>query len=86
MLVRAAKVVIGTALVVGALPLVLYGVFAILYTGESGSRSNTYITLNGHEIDAHLAGGVVLSIAGLAFVLAFVLLKSARTAARSSGA
>jgi hypothetical protein len=61
---------LGIPLLLGGLLLALYGVFAILYNGDGG---NTYVTLADHEIDADLAGAIVLPI-GLALLVAGVLI------------
>jgi len=55
---------------VGAL-LGLYGLLAILYRDHSGG--STYVTLFGHERDAHLVGAVSLA-AGAVLIAAAVLL------------
>jgi hypothetical protein len=70
---RAWRVLLGTALFVGAIPLVLYGLFAILY--RDADDGDTYIKFNGGEVDAQLAGAIALSIAALVVVLSTVLLK-----------
>jgi hypothetical protein len=59
---RAIQLLVGLGLLIGALLLALYGLFALLYGGDSRSSGNTYVKLFGSEIDA-LVGGVALAIA-----------------------
>jgi hypothetical protein len=73
------KVLLGIALLVGAAPLALYGIFAIGYHDGGG---DAYVKFNGGEVDADFAGVVALSIAALAVILSILLLKSARSAGR----
>jgi len=40
----------------GGILLALYGLFALLYQGDSGGNGHTYVTFSGHEINAHLVG------------------------------
>jgi hypothetical protein len=56
-----------TLLLVGVL-IALYGLFAILYGGDSGG-GDTYVTWAGHELDADLAGAISL-VVGLAMLVA----------------
>jgi hypothetical protein len=39
----------------------LYGVFALIYSGDGSGR--TYIEIAGSQMDAHLAGGISVAIA-----------------------
>jgi hypothetical protein len=55
---------------VGAL-LALYGLVALLYTGEGGHPGPTYVTLSGRHFDAHRVGAVSLLVA-LAMIVAGV--------------
>jgi hypothetical protein len=57
-------------LVVAGALFALYGLFALTFREGGGS---TYVTLAGHEIDAHLVGAVSLVI-GLAIVAGAVTL------------
>ncbi len=43
--------------------LVLYGLLALLYTGEGSGGSSTYVKFAGEQIDAHLAGALSLAVA-----------------------
>ena len=66
----------GVALLALGAVLTLYGLFAILYRGDSGGSGDTYVTLAGHELDADLVGGISLGLAlVLALVATFVLRK-----------
>ena len=68
---RALRLAVGLVLVaIGAL-LGLYGLFAILYRDHSGG--STYVTLFGHERNAHLVGAASLLV-GTALISAAVLL------------
>jgi len=72
---RALRLAVGLVLVaIGAL-LVLYGLFAILYRDHSGG--STYVTLFGHERNAHLVGAASLLV-GTALISAAVLLMRLR--------
>ena len=72
---RAARRTIGVALAVAAIPFGLYGLFLILYRGESGN-ADTYIRIAGNEIDAHAVGAVVLLVAVSALTFAGWLIRS----------
>jgi hypothetical protein len=70
---RALRLAVGLVLVaVGAL-LGLYGLFAILYRDHSGG--STYVTLLGHERDAHLVGAVSLLVATVLISAAVFLIR-----------
>ena len=72
---RALRLAVGLVLVaIGAL-LGLYGLFAILYRDHSGG--STYVTLFGHERNAHLVGAASLLV-GTALISAAVLLMRLR--------
>lgn len=60
----------GPAFLVGVL-LALYGLLGLMFNEPSGG--STYVTLAGHELDAHLVGAVSLVI-GLAVIAAAVVL------------
>ena len=59
---RVLGAVLGVVLLLAGLLLGLYGLFAILYGGDSGGNGNTYVALGGHEIDADLVGPVAPSL------------------------
>jgi hypothetical protein len=63
-------------LALGAL-LALYGLFAILYRGDSRGSGDTYVTFAGREMDADFAGGVSL-VGALVVVLAAVVILTKR--------
>ncbi len=68
---RALRFAVGLVLVaIGAL-LGLYGLLALLYRDHSGG--STYVTLFGHDRDAHLVGAVSLLVAAILITAAFVL-------------
>jgi divalent metal cation (Fe/Co/Zn/Cd) transporter len=60
---RAVGLVVGLALLASGVLLGLYGLFAILYGGDSGGTGDTYVTIAGHETDADLAGALALLVA-----------------------
>ena len=60
----------------------LYGLFAILYRDHSGG--NTYVTFVGHEVDAHLAGGIALLLGSLLILIAIPFLRRTRRFAKPS--
>jgi hypothetical protein len=78
-LTRAVGLIVGLILLVGGLLLGLYGLFALLYGGDSGRNGDTYVKLGGHEIDAGLVGAVALVIAALTVALSIVLLRRPRS-------
>jgi glycerol-3-phosphate acyltransferase PlsY len=69
---------LGLALLLGAAPLALYGVFAVGYQGDA------YIKFRGGKVDADLAGAIALALAAVAVILAIVLLRSGKASARSN--
>ena len=69
---RVGRLVAGAGLAIAGTLLTLYGLFAILYGGDSGG-SQTYVKVGGHEFDADLVGAIALVI-GLSLVLCATLL------------
>ena len=59
----------------------LFGVFVIGYYDGGGA---SYVKFNGGEVDGDLFGGILLSIATVAVILAIVLLRGAFRAKTSS--
>jgi len=51
---------VGLTLIGLSVTFVLYGLFAILYRGDSGGNGDTYVTFAGHEVDADVAGAIAL--------------------------
>jgi len=51
---------VGLTLIGLSVTFVLYGLFAILYRGDSGGNGDTYVTFAGHEINADVAGAIAL--------------------------
>ena len=71
---RAGRLALGVSgLIVGVL-LALYGLFALLYRGDSDG-GDTYVKLFGHDVDADLVGAVALVLAFVLLVLAVVVLR-----------
>lgn len=73
---RAARLLVAVCLLGAGVVLALYGLFAILYGGDSGGSGDTYVKLGGHDIDADVAGAVALALAFVAFLAATPLLRS----------
>ena len=74
---RALRLAVGLMLgAVGTL-LGLYGLLAILYRDHSGG--STYVTVFGHQRDAHLVGAVSLLAATLLITVAVLLLRRRRS-------
>jgi hypothetical protein len=67
----------GLALVAGGVLLGLYGLFALLYGGDSGG-GDTYVIFAGHELDAGVAGAIALLLALLLLLGAVPFLKRER--------
>jgi Zn-dependent protease with chaperone function len=59
------KLLFGLGLLLVAILAGLYGLFAILYGGDSGG-GDSYVTVGGREIDADLVGALALLLAFLA--------------------
>ena len=53
--VKPVRALTSTPLFAVGVLLAFYGVFALTYNGDGGS---TTVTLTGHQLDAHLVGGV----------------------------
>jgi divalent metal cation (Fe/Co/Zn/Cd) transporter len=75
---RGAGLAVGLALLAGGILLGLYGLFAILYGGDSGGTGDTYIAIAGHESDADLVGAVALLIALFLLLASLPFLKRER--------
>jgi hypothetical protein len=72
---RRVRSLVGLALLALAVLLGLYGLFAVLYRGDSGGNGDTYVTFGGHEVDAQLAGVVALLVSLLAILVALLILR-----------
>jgi hypothetical protein len=57
---RTLALLVGLTLIGLSVTFVLYGLFAILYRGDSGGNGDTYVTFAGHEINADVAGAIAL--------------------------
>jgi hypothetical protein len=68
-------------LVAGGVLLGLYGLFALLYGGDSGG-GDTYVRFAGHELDAGVAGAIALLLAFLLLLAAVPSLKRERSLTR----
>jgi hypothetical protein len=56
----------------------LYGVFALIYSGDGSGR--TYIEIAGSQMDAHLAGGISVAIAAALIASGVVVSRRGRRA------
>jgi hypothetical protein len=72
---KLARFLIAAPLVVAGALFALYGLFALTFREGGGS---TYVTLAGHQFDAHLVGAVSL-------VIGLVIVAGAVTLARRGG-
>jgi hypothetical protein len=80
---RVLAIVSAIALLAAGALLGLYGLFAILYRGDSGGSGDTYVTLAGHEIDADLVGAVALLLAFSVTLLSVRILRRKRRLGRA---
>jgi hypothetical protein len=69
--------VAGLVFIAGGVLFGLYGLFALLYGGDSGG-GDTYVTFAGHELDAGVAGAIALLLALLLLLAAVPFLKRER--------
>lgn len=74
---RSLRSLVGLALLALSLVLGLYGLFAVLYRGDSGGNGDTYVTFGGHRVDAQLAGAVALLVSLIAILVAWMILRAA---------
>jgi hypothetical protein len=81
---RSLRFLAGLAFLFVSIVLGLYGLFAVLYRGDSGGTGDTYVTLGGHELDAQLVGAVALLISFVALVVAWMILWRPRRERSSS--
>ncbi|HEX9140840.1 MAG TPA: hypothetical protein VF833_01335 [Gaiellaceae bacterium] len=81
---RQLRTLVGLALVTLSLLLGVYGLFAVLYRGDSGSKGDTYVTLGGHQVDAQRAGAVALLVSLIAILVARTILRRGRRERSSS--
>jgi predicted Co/Zn/Cd cation transporter (cation efflux family) len=81
---RHLRSLVGLALLALSLLLGLYGLFAVLYRGDSGGNADTYVTFGGHQVDAQLAGAVALSVSLIAILVAWTILRRGQRERSSS--
>ena len=81
---RRLRSLVGLALLALSLLLGVYGLFAVLYRGDSGGNGDTYITFGGHQVDAQLAGAVALLVSLIAILVAWTILRRGRRERSSS--
>ena len=81
---RHLRSLVGLALLGLSLLLGVYGLFAVLYRGDSGSNGDTYVTFGGHQVDAQLAGAVALFVSFIAILVAWLILSRGRRERSSS--
>jgi ABC-type sugar transport system permease subunit len=81
---RRLRSLVGLALLALSLLLGVYGLFAVLYRGDSGGNGDTYVTFGGHQVDAQLAGAVALLVSLIAILVAWTILRRGRRERSSS--
>ena len=81
---RHLRSLVGLALLALSLLLGVYGLFAVLYRGDSGGNGDTYVTFGGHQVDAQLAGAVALLVSFIAILVAWPILRRGRRERSSS--
>lgn len=81
---RHLRSLVGLALLGLSLLLGVYGLFAVLYRGDSGGNGDTYVTFGGHQVDAQLAGAVALFVSFIAILVAWLILSRGRRERSSS--
>ena len=81
---RHLRSLVGLALLALSLLLGVYGLFAVLYRGDSGGNGDTYVTFGGHQVDAQLAGAVALLVSLIAILVAWTILRRGRRERSSS--
>ena len=82
---RALRTLAGLILLACGALLALYGLFGILYRGDSGGSGDTSVTFAGHEVDADLAGAIALAVALVAVATGIAVLRRARCSAARAG-
>jgi len=80
---RALRLTARVAVVLGGILLALYGLFALVYRGDSGGSGDTYVTLAGRELDAQLVGAIALALGVVLLLAAFRSFRAARRRADS---
>jgi hypothetical protein len=81
---RHRRSLVGVALLALSLLLGVYGLFAVLYRGDSGGNGETYVTFGGHQVDAQLAGAIALLVSLIAILVAWLTLWRGRRERSSS--
>jgi hypothetical protein len=72
---RLITTLLGVLLLAAGVLLSLYGLFAILYGGDSGGSGDTYVTIAGREMDADLAGAIALLIGSFPILFSTMFLR-----------
>jgi hypothetical protein len=81
---RHLRSLVGLALLGLSLLLGVYGLFAVLYRGDSGGTGDTFVTFGGHQVDAQLAGAIALFVSFVAILVAWLILSRGRQERSSS--
>ena len=81
---RHLRSLVSLALLALSVLLGVYGLFAVLYRGDSGGNGDTYVTFGGHQVDAQLAGAVALLVSLIAILVAWTILRRGRRERSSS--
>jgi hypothetical protein len=70
---------VGVVLVLAAIPIAAYGLFAVLYRGDSGGDGGTYVMIGNRDVDAQLVGAVSLALAAAMIAVAWLLIRRRST-------
>jgi hypothetical protein len=71
--------VVGVVVVLGAIPIAAYGLFGVLYRGDSGGDGDTYVMIGSREVDGQLVGGISLVLAAALIAAAWLFLRRRST-------
>jgi hypothetical protein len=76
---------VGLCLLAVGIVLSLYGLFAIVYGGDSRGNGNTYVKFGGHKVDADVAGAISLVIGLIVLVVSWRLVRRRRRRGEAYG-
>ena len=81
---RQLRSLVGLALLALSLLFGAYGLFAVLYRGDSSDNGDTHVTFGGYQVDAQLAGAAALLVSLIAILVAWTILRRGRRERSSS--
>lgn len=76
------RLFIAVGLLAGGLLLAVYGLFAIVYSEDSGGSGDTYVRFGGRQVDADIVGTVALLVALIALFCAVMFLNRRRNSVK----